>query len=702
VIKEIKNDMATHLPAEQDVIKYFQEIAKPLLRREVARAFKIKGTLEHTEFKKMIRRLYRSGQLEKIGTRYAATHMPSVVRAKVLTLSPKGIQCAPQDAPAKTITLPYSKKLTKKLNVGDIIYVQEKNGEKARFLRIEPTQHQKGVKVIGRYHATRRFGKIETNQRSMRHKIPLESSPPADIQNGDLVSAEIFTDKRQKYYARILRRIGHIWDPSTYVQLAIEEFNLPQEFSKEALSIANQAKVPALGDREDLRHLDLVTIDGEDAKDFDDAVWAHPDDSKDNPKGWKIIVAIADVSHYVKSGNALDIDALNRGNSVYFPNYVVPMLPENLSNGLCSLRPNQDRASLVAHLRIDAQGQLISYRFSHALIQSSARLTYTQVQNFHDGDPKAIPDPLQDPIRYLYKAFHTLSRARHERGTLELDLPEPYFHFNDNEEISDIFHRERKDSHRLIEELMILANVAAARFLEDHQRGCMYRVHPSPPEDRIYDLKTFLTGLKINFPKQITPKTLNSVLDQGKATPHKVIIQELVLRSQAQAYYSPENLGHFGLNLERYAHFTSPIRRYADLIVHRFLSDAIKNRPQETSFDLTDIGRTISSTERNAISAERSTHDRMMTAFLQEKVGQRYTGVVTGVSKIGLFVSLDTIPVTGLIHVKSLKGFYHLVETTKELISEHNKRSFKLGDLLVVKLSHVDPLKGIIDFHLAS
>ncbi|MEM6904098.1 MAG: VacB/RNase II family 3'-5' exoribonuclease, partial [Pseudomonadota bacterium] len=425
--------------------------------------------------------------------------------------------------------------------------------------------------------------------------------------------------------ARVLEVLGDMNAPKAVSLIAIATHNIPVEFPDDALAIAETAEPPPADDpkRVDLRDLPLVTIDGADARDFDDAVHAEPDDSPENPGGWQITVAIADVAYYVRSGSALDEAARERGNSVYFPDRVVPMLPERLSNDLCSLRPHEDRPCLAARMAISRDGQLLSHRFERAWMRSHARFTYEEMQAAKDGKPSEQAVPLMGHVvEPLYAAYTALNLARQARGTLDLDIPEPVIHFDAEGKLADIRPRPRLDSHRLIEEFMITANVAAAQALDKARQPALYRTHDNPDRDRISGLSDILKGMDITLAKGqvIRPKHLAAVLDQVEGHDDQKLIHQLILRAQAQARYAPGCDGHFGLALRHYAHFTSPIRRYADLIVHRGLISL---------FDLGDDGLTeadaaeldetavhISGTERTAIAAERSANDRYMALYL--------------------------------------------------------------------------------------
>ena len=436
------------------------------------------------------------------------------------------------------------------------------------------------------------------------------SSSPADAlagaDRGDLVLADIVPSRRLGLAsAKVKQRLGRPDDPSSLSLMTAVAAGLPLAFPDDALAQAAKAKPVRLGKREDLRELDLVTIDGEDARDFDDAVWAAPDPDPANKGGHRLVVAIADVAHYVRPGDALDQEARKRGNSVYFPDRVIPMLPEALSNDLCSLRPREDRACLACEMTIDAKGQLRSGASRRALMRSRARLTYTRVQAAFDGNPDEETEALLDPvIRPLYAAYERLLEARHKRGTIELELPERKIVFDEAGKPAGAVARQRLASHMLIEEFMIAANVAAASTLADAKAGCLYRVHDKPDPARLEALADFLERLGVPWSRTAKkPGDFTRLLRGLAEEDMREIVSTLVLRSQAQAVYSPENIGHFGLNLKRYAHFTSPIRRYSDLVVHRALISLLGlgegglpkgvDQPQ-----LASLGEHLSRTER--------------------------------------------------------------------------------------------------------
>jgi ribonuclease R len=499
---------------------------------------------------------------------------------------------------------------------------------------------------------------------------------------------------------RITERLGSPEAPGAISLISIASYEIPHVFPEAALAEAAAAKPVEAAGRVDLRAFDLATIDGSDARDFDDAVWAEPDPDPANAGGWHLVVAIADVAHYVLPGSALDREARDRGNSVYFPDRVVPMLPEALSNGLCSLKPSEDRACLAAHLWIDRDGRKRRHRFERAIMRSAARLTYEQVQAARDAGGKlSIPAQRLDA---LYGAFAALDRARIARGALALDLVEYRVVLDARGVPIAVEPRQRLDSHKLIEEFMILANVAAAEELEARHRPSLYRVHDAPDPDRVEMLRQALAdsgvpGLALAKGQVLRPELFNRVLARVAGRPEAPVVNDLVLRAQAQAVYSPDNIGHFGLALPRYAHFTSPIRRYADLLVHRALLGEIQPHDELETF-----GKHVSATERRATAAERAALERYRAQLLGSRIGEVFAGRVTGVQRFGLFVSLAENGADGLLPIASLPpDFYRFDAARQKLTGRHSRRSFGLGEALSLRLSEADPIGGRLVFRLA-
>ncbi len=492
--------------------------------------------------------------------------------------------------------------------------------------------------------------------------------------------------------------------------IAIHNHGLRDRFGEDAIEELETLPELTMAQREDLTRIPLVTIDPHDAKDHDDAVWAAPDPDPANDGGAVAVVAIADVSFYVRPATALDHEASLRGNSVYFPDRVVPMLPEKLSNDLCSLREGELRPCLAVRMTFDRNGKKLSHRFMRASMRSAAKLSYQEAQAAIDGKASAKTAPLAESIlRPLWQVYGILKEARQRRGPLDLDLPERKIILDERGLVSRVIVPERLEAHRLIEEFMIQANVAAAEALEALKSPLIYRVHDAPSSEKLVALSEFLASIGINAPKTgfNRPHQFNSILAKVAGTEHEELLNEVVLRSQAQAEYRPGNLGHFGLNLRRYAHFTSPIRRYADLIVHRALVSAFKLGEGGLSDDerskLDRIAEVISQCERKAMSAERETVDRLIAMHLAERVGEAFKARISGVTRFGLFVKLSDTGADGFVPAATLgRDFYRHVENAHALVGERTGESFRLGDKVEVRLVEANPAAGALRFDMLS
>ncbi len=579
--------------------------------------------------------------------------------------------------------------------------------------RILP-EKEESRRIVGVISKEGKGWRLTSTNRRMRGEYNLRAKPQFKLESGLLVVAEKTGANRWQKEAKLLEIIGSLDSPKAVSLIAIATHEIPDEFSKEALEEADAAKPVDLKGRADLRGIPLVTIDGPDARDFDDAVFAEKDGA-----GWHLIVAIADVAHYVRPQSALGKTAYERGNSTYFPDRVVPMLPEALSNELCSLKPHVERACLAAHMWIDKDGELTRWRFVRGLMKSHARLTYEQAQTAIDGKDDEKTKPLLETVlKPLYGAFHCLLRARLKRGTLELDLPERAVDIKHGKIVS-IKIKERLDSHRLIEEFMITANVAAAAQLEGacsitdkrpQKAGfCLYRIHDRPTEMKLDGLRDFLDTLGISLvPKaQLHPRFLTQILENAAGTPHAQVVNEMILRSQSQAIYSPENIGHFGLALAKYAHFTSPIRRYADLVVHRGLirvcglgEGGLTDREVDK---LEEIADHISTTERRSIAAERDAMDRFVTLFMADRVGDTFGAKISGVSRFGLFARLDENGADGIIPISTLpEDYYFHDEKRQALVGRRTKSVYRLGQPIAVQLTMADRITGSMAMKLVA
>ncbi len=524
---------------------------------------------------------------------------------------------------------------------------------------------------------------------------------PADAngaQDGEVVLAEPLPGRPLGLKpARVVERLGQMGDAASVSLIVIATHDIPTDFSEAALAQAAAARGTPLDDRTDLRDLPLITIDGADARDFDDAVYAEPDGT-----GFRLVVAIADVAHYVRPDSALDRAARLRGNSCYFPDRVVPMLPEALSNGWCSLRPDEERGCLFVEMFVDARGNKQRHRFGRGLMRSAARTTYEQIQELRDGKTETML-----PIDPLYAAYHALLTARQRRGTLDLDLPERQVILSPDGKVADVKPRARLDSHRLIEEFMVLANVCAAEELERLHKPCVYRIHAPPSEAKLAGLREFLASLDLRLPPEgaITPADLDRVLKAVVGMPEAELVNQMMLRSQSQAAYDIDNIGHFGLGLPRYAHFTSPIRRYADLLVHRALIAGLRLGPDGLAEGavaaLEDDCQHITGTERRAQLAERDAIDRYLAAFMADKVGTQFPARISGVTRFGLFVTLAESGASGLVPVSSLlDDFWMHDETAQTLTGRRCGISFRLAQEVDVRLAEASPITGGLLFHI--
>ncbi len=559
-----------------------------------------------------------------------------------------------------------------------------------------PTQSLIGSSILGTVYLTDRGIRFIPLQRKIKIAFLLDNEGSFDPSTaGSVMRGTVMSEDPPVIH--VDSEVGKTTDVSLLVS---HMANLPIEFSQEALNIAEKGSVPPLGTREDLRNMSLVTIDGKDSRDFDDAVWAAPDRDPKNPGGFHIIVAIADVAHYVRPGSTLDKEAYDRGTSVYFPDRVIPMLPHVLSNGLCSLNPNEDRACVAVHIWIDAAGRKKKDKFVRGLMKSHARMTYEEVQMIHES----TTHPMKDIVEPLYGAFQSLQKGRIARGTLEIDSIEPYVIFDEKGFVKDLIQKERLDSHRLIEEFMILANVAAAETLEKADMPCMYRIHDIPDFEKIEEVRRMLNHLKIAYRGPLkTPQDLTALLGSVKDTPHQSIVNELVLRSQSQALYRPKNIGHFGLNLEHYAHFTSPIRRYADILVHRGLLSIMGYKedalPEGDAKNFEEYGAHISIAERRAQGAEREAMDRYMTHYLAGRQGETFEVYISGITKAGLFVNIPHMGASGLVPMRLMSDDYYIYkELPTRLEGRRTRRVFSFGDPMTVKLLEADTTKGRLTF----
>ncbi len=575
--------------------------------------------------------------------------------------------------------------------------------------RLGQSAHQ----VLGVVRKSERETRVEPVDRKSRDSLVLPASETRNLLEGDLVLAQVSGIAERPYgpkHGRVLEVLGRESDPRAASLIAIHANGIPTGFPDAAEEEARLAAAPTLANREDLRRLPLITIDPAEARDHDDAVFAEPDPDPANPEGWIVWVAIADVGAYVRPGSALDERAREKGNSVYFPDRVEPMLPERLSAGLCSLGQGETRACLAARMVFDAAGRRTGHRFVRGLMRSAASLSYEQAQEAIDGAADSDTAPLVEPVlRPLWGAYGALLRAREARSPLAIQSVERRIVLGPDGTVVSIAPRASLEAHRLIEEFMIQANVCAAQTLEQRRSPLIYRVHDSPSAEKLDALGDFLGTLDIPWTRGEAARTerFNRLLDQTRAGAHAEIVNEVVLRTQMQAIYSPENIGHFGLNLDRYAHFTSPIRRYADLIVHRALIRALAlgddGLSDADAARLQDTAQHITLTERRAMSAERGAVDRYVAAFLEDRVGAVFQGRITGVTRFGLFVRLAETGADGLAPVSSLGDEYFLHDDkSHSLIGERTGVRWRLGAVVEVRLREATPVTGGLLFEMLS
>jgi ribonuclease R len=585
----------------------------------------------------------------------------------------------------------------------------ERRGEAYEASVIRRLEQETQTRLIGVLRESSDGWRLVPIDKKARTEYALDKNDLNGAKHNELVAAEP-TSGRIAGFSRvkIVERIGNMDSPKTISLIAIHDHGIPTEFPLAVIEQAKAAQPITPQGRTDLRAIPLVTIDPPDARDHDDAIWAGADDDERNHGGHIVLVAIADVAHYVTSSSALDKEALKRGNSAYFPDRVVPMLPEELSADLCSLKEGVDRACLVARMVFDRHGHKKSHTFLRGVMRSAARLTYARAQAVFDGKPDAdIDATVRKTLADVWAAYKSLTIAREKRSPLDLDLPERRVILGADGKVASIAYRERLESMKLIEEFMVLANVAAAEALEHKRTPLIYRVHDTPSKEKLFAFSDFLRTLNITFAKGqvVQPGTFNRILAGAKGSPHEAVMNDVVLRSQAQAIYDPANIGHFGLNLAKYAHFTSPIRRYADLIVHRALIRAFALGDDGlTDREIAGLPATaehITMTERRAMAAERDSTDRYVAAFMEDRIGQTFDARVTGVTRFGLFVRLADTGAEGLIPIRNLgTDYFHHDEKRQALVGQRSHVAYGMGNVLTVKLMEAAPLTGGLRFAL--
>lgn len=711
------------LPSREALLAFIREHTGNVGTREIARAFGAKNA-DRAALNRMLRELADEGHIDRRRKRlHGAATLPPVVLADIAGRDSDGEflarptewdEQAHGQAPIIRISSSRRAKPGEAAGIGDRALLRiVRSGEETsgRVIKlIDRAKHR----VLGIFRGLPGGGGrlVPVDKKQLGREISIPPGASADAVDGDLIAIEVARHGRFGLPSgSVVERLGSIKSERAISVIAIHAHGIPQAFPRAAIAEAEAAR-PILhaghkDAREDWRGVPFVTIDPPDAKDHDDAVHAEPDSDARNPGGHIVSVAIADVAHYVRPGAALDRAAAERGNSVYFPDRVVPMLPERISNDLCSLRPDEDRPALAVRMVIGADGAKRSHTFHRVLIRSAARLHYEQAQLAVSGRPDEITAPIVHKIiEPLYAAYQAVRRARDVREPLDLEIPERKIVLTSEGKVDRVVVPRRLEAHRLIEEFMILANVAAAESCERARVPLIYRVHDEPSPEKLNALREFLVTLDISLPKggTLRPGGFNRILARVKGRDVERLVNEVVLRSQAQAEYSAENFGHFGLNLRRYAHFTSPIRRYADLIVHRALIRALKLGSDGLADDvdsraLSEIAASISATERRAMKAERETADRLIAHFLADQVGAVFDGHISGVTRAGLFVELDETGADGFIPARTVGDEYFRFDEPRRAFVGRSQ-THRLGDPVTVELVEAAPIAGALRFKL--
>ncbi|MDE3237970.1 MAG: ribonuclease R [Paracoccaceae bacterium] len=700
------------LPSKAEILRWIADNPGATAKRDIARAFGIKGGPARIELKRLLKEMEADGALERRRRSYRDPDaLPPVAVLQILAPDSDGDQWAKPlewqgSGPAPRILF-QPRKSDAPVAEGDRVLARltpveaPDHAYEARLIRkIGFNPH----KLLGIFRKETEGGRIVPIDKGADKEWRVAADATGGAKDGELVEAEQAGPRGRLGLpqARVVDVLGDPTAPRAVSLIAIHQHGIPDDFPDAVIEEADAMHPAGLGEREDLRHLSLVTIDPADARDHDDAVFAHADDDPKNPGGHILWVAIADVAHYVTPGSALDREARRRGNSTYFPDRVVPMLPDRLSGDLCSLHEGVERACLAVRMKLDEHGRKISHRFTRGLMKSIASLTYEEVQEAQDGRPSdRCADLMEEVIAPLYAAYEALKRARALRQPLELDLPERRIVLSDDGKVTSVAFRDRYDAHKLIEESMVMANVAAAEELTRLRRPLLFRVHEEPSPEKLDALREVAEASGFTLAKGQVLQTahLNRLLAQAEGTDFDELLNVTTLRSMPQAYYHHENFGHFGLALKSYAHFTSPIRRYADLIVHRALisahgwgKDGLS--PQDIEV-LEETAQLISDTERRSMAAERDTTDRYLAAYLSDRVGSEFPGRISGVARFGLFVKLDETGADGLIPIRTLgREFFHFDANSQTLMGSETGLTLGIGQRVTVRLAEAVPVTG--------
>ena len=710
------------LPSKEQILEFLSSAPGKAGKREIARAFGVSGGAK-IALKRVLAEMAEEGtlagdkkHLREKGKLAPVTTLEVTGRDDDGDLMAKPLQWEQSDGKRPIVRVVAARDgRDAEIGIGDHILARlqklPRGGGTAAYeaIPIKKLPREKR-RLLGIFRTAKRGGgTIEPINRKELKSWPILPNDTGGAEDGDLVRFELVRSGRfATPRAEIVESLGNPDDQRKISLIAIHSHGIPEDFPESVLKECETLAPPTMEGRSDLRNITLLTIDPVDARDHDDAVHAEPDTDSKNSGGFVVTVAIADVAQYIRPGSKLDREAQLRGNSVYFPDRVVPMLPEKISNDLCSLRELEERPCLAVRMVFDKHGEKRKHTFLRAMMKSAAKLSYQEAQAAIDGKPSEKCQPLMErALLPLWAAYRTVANAREKRGPLDLDLPERRIILNEEGKVANVVTPERLEAHRLIEEFMIQANVAAAETLEEKRLPLVYRVHDQPSPEKLKGLRDFLETLDMKIPHAgaLKPEAFNRVLEQAKDLPVPDLISEVILRSQSQAEYNPKNIGHFGLNLVRYAHFTSPIRRYADLIVHRALIRALNLGPDGLTDEeiprLASIAKAISDTERRAMAAERETTDRLIAAHLADRVGATFTARIAGVTRSGLFVRLKDTGADGYIPISSLgNDYYHHVEAAHALIGARSGEGYRLGDTVEVRLLEAIPSAGALRFEM--
>ncbi len=697
------------IPSREFILQYLAECGRPLTQQQMQEAFELNTPDQEEALRRRLIAMARDGQLLKNRKgAFGPLESMELIAGRVIGHK-DGFGFVVADSGGEDLFL--SPRQMRTVFHGDRVLTRVANVDnrgRREAIIVEVLEHNT-QQLVGRFYTESGVAYVEPSNLRMTQAILIPPDAMKEAKHGQMVVVAVTSQPtlHARPFGEIVEVLGDHMAPGMEINVAIRNHGLPNVWPDDALLEASRygatVTEEAIQGREDMRALPFVTIDGDDAKDFDDAVLCQPAEQG----GFTLSVAIADVAHYVRPGSALDREAYQRGNSVYFPARVIPMLPEALSNNLCSLNPKVDRLVMVCVMDINKAGHIDHYRFAEAVINSKARLTYNEVHAMMEKNDNRVRERFKDivpQLEQLYDIFRILQKARKERGAIDFDLPETKIVFGRDRKIEKIIPYERFNSHRVIEECMLCANISAAKFLEKHKQPGLYRVHEGPTDEKFENLNRFLQeiGLKIPGHRKPVPGDYAHVLRVMADRPDAHIIQTILLRSMSQAVYSPENKGHFGLAYEAYAHFTSPIRRYPDLMVHRGIKQLLANKkPAGDAAAFVLAGEHCSMTERRADDATNEVTDWLKCEFMLDKVGQSFPGVISGVTSFGIFVELVDFYVEGLVHISILPDDYYQFDAIKhELTGERTSRTFRLGDPIRITVARVNLDQCEIDFVL--